>query len=102
MLLQGYVGVEGGGFAGVAYEDCEFAGVDGPVVLGFAPVAEGAGVQVERYVFGFAGSETDFFKALEFALGADGLGGWIGDVELGDIRAGDVAGVGYVEADGDG
>jgi len=41
----------------------ELAGVDGPLVAGLAPVTEGAGIQAEGHVLGFAGSQTDFFKA---------------------------------------
>ncbi len=101
LLVEGYVCVERGVFAGVADEDYEFAGIDGPLVGGFVPVAEGAGVEVEGDVAGFAGGEADFLESLEFALGADGFGGWIGDVELGDFCSGYRAGVGDVEADGD-
>ena len=70
-LLQRHFRIERGVFAGVADADDELAGIDGPLVSGFIPVAEGAGVQVEGDVSGFAGSETDLFKALEFALRAD-------------------------------
>ncbi len=62
--------MERGVLAGVADQDYELAGVDGPFVGGLVPVAEGAGVQVEGYVLGFAGGEADFFKSLQFALGA--------------------------------
>jgi hypothetical protein len=55
------------------------------------PVAEGAGVEVEGDVAGFAGGEADFFKSLQFALGAGGFGGWVGDVELRDFCSGDAA-----------
>ena len=43
-LVQCEVGVERGVFAAVAYVDYELAGVDGPLLLGVVPVAEGAGV----------------------------------------------------------
>ena len=63
------------------------------------PVAEGAGIERERDVPGFAGSETDLDEALQLAFGAIGLRGGVGDVELGDLGSGHVAGVGDVEAD---
>jgi hypothetical protein len=44
-LVERYVGGERGVFAGVAYADYELAGVDGPLVICFVPVAEGAGVE---------------------------------------------------------
>ena len=44
-LVQIDVGVEWGVFAGVAYVDYEFAGVDGPLLVWLVPVAEGAGVE---------------------------------------------------------
>ncbi len=55
-LVDGQIRVEWGAFAGVAYADYELAGVDGPLVRRFIPIAEGAGVEVERDVPGFAGS----------------------------------------------
>jgi hypothetical protein len=53
-------------------------------------------------VLRFAGSETDLFKSLQFELGAIDVGGGVGDVEFGDFGSGYAAGVGDVEADGDG
>ena len=48
--------------AGVADADDEFAGIDGPLMRPFVPLAEGARVQVESYVPGFAGSEANLLK----------------------------------------
>src|SRR5580700_2343063 len=98
-LMQIDVGVEWGVFAGVTDAKNEFAGIDDPFVSRRVPVAEGAGVETKCYVLGFAGSETDFGKALQLALGAVDLRRWVGDVELGDFGSGHVAGVGDVEAD---
>src|ERR1035437_9126013 len=94
--------VQRGVFAGVAYPDDELAGIDGPLVRFLVPVAEGAGVQVESYMLGFAGGHANLFKALQFALGASGFGGGVGDVELGYFSSGHAAGVADVEADRDG
>ncbi len=82
--------------------DDEFAGIDGPLMGRLVPIAESTGIQAESDVFGFAWSEPDFLKSLQLALGALGLGGWIGDIKLGDFRSGHAAGIGYVEADRDG
>ncbi len=43
--VQRQVGVERRVFAGVADADDELAGIDGPFVRGFIPVAEGARVE---------------------------------------------------------
>ena len=94
--------MEGRVFAGVADTDDKFAGIDGPLVGGRVPIAEGAGVEAEGDVLGFAGRQADFGKALQLTLGAGGLGGGIGDVELGHFSAGYAAGVGHVEADRNG
>src|ERR1700691_4659487 len=99
LLIQRDVGVEWGVLAGVAYVQHELAGVDGPLLVCFVPVAEGAGVEGQRDVFGFAGGEADFIEAFQFALGTGGLRGWVGDVELGYFCAFSAAGVGYVEGD---
>jgi len=92
-------GVERRVFAGVADTKDEFAGIDDPLLGWLIPVAEGARVERERDVAGFAGSETDFGESLQLALGAVNLRGWIGDVELRDLGSCDCAGVGNVEAD---
>ncbi len=97
--MQIDVGVERRVFAGVADTKNEFAGIDDPFASGSVPIAEGARVERERDVPGFAGSETDFGKALQFALGAIDLRGGVGDVELRDFGSGHAAGVGDVEAD---
>ena len=65
----------------------------------FAPVAEGAGVERERDVLGFAGSEAGFGKTFQLALGTVDFGRWVGNVELGDLGSGYCARVGDVEAD---
>ena len=77
----------------------ELAGIDGPFVGRLVPIAEGARIERERHVPGFAGSETDFGEAFQFALGAVDLRRGVGDVELGNFRSGHVAGVGHVESD---
>lgn len=51
-------------------------------------------------MFGFAGLEHDLVECLELFFGDRGRGLFIGDVDLGDIRSGDLAGVGNVEDDG--
>ena len=45
--VQGEVGLERRVFAAVADADDEFAGIDGPLVGGLIPVAEGAGIEVD-------------------------------------------------------
>jgi hypothetical protein len=80
--VQVDVGVERCVFAGVADSNDEFAGIDDPFVGRLIPIAEGARVERERDVPGFAGSETDFGEALQLALGAIDLRGRVGDVEL--------------------
>ena len=91
--------MERGVFAGVADADDKFAGIDGPLMRRVVPVAEGAGVQVESYMPGFAGSQTNLLKAFRLALRANDFSLRIGDVELGHFSPGHAAGVGYVEAD---
>ncbi len=60
-------------------------GIDGPLMGRLVPIAESTGIQAESDVFGFAWSEPDFLKSLQLALGALGLGGWIGDIKLGRL-----------------
>src|ERR1019366_5210256 len=69
-LVQCKVRMERGVFAGVADADDKFAGIDGPLMRRVVPVAEGAGVQVESYMPGFAGSQTNLLKAFQLALRA--------------------------------
>src|SRR5580704_2193103 len=97
--MQVDVGVERRVFAGVADAKNELAGIDDPFVGRLVPVTEGARVEIERDVLGFAGSETDFGEALQLALRAVDLSGGVGDVELCDLGSGHAAGVGDVEAD---
>ena len=65
----------------------------------FVPIAEGARIELERHVLGFAGSEADLRKSLQLALGPVNLRGGVGDIKLRDFGSGHAAGVGDVEAD---
>ena len=63
-LVQFNSGAERGVFAGVADAKDEFAGIDGPLVRGLIPVAEGARIKGKGDVLRFAGSEAGFFETL--------------------------------------
>src|ERR1035437_1502103 len=98
-LVQCEVRMERGVFAGVAGEDHEFAGINGPLVSRRVPVAEGASIEVDGHVFCLAGSEAHLLKTLQFTLRTLDRRGRIGDVELGDLRSGHASSIGYIEAD---
>ena len=99
--MQIDVGGERRVFAGVADANHKFAGIDDPFLRGLIPIAEGARIETKSDVFGLAGIETNFLEAFQLALRTIGLRGRIGDVELSHFSAGDAAGIGDVEADGD-
>ena len=98
-LSQHQVSIQRRVLAGVAHVNHELAGIDGPLLRGLIPVAEGARIEVQGYVLRLSGGEANLREALQFAFGTIELGGGIGDVELGNLGAFDAAGVGDVEAD---
>jgi hypothetical protein len=63
------LGVQRGVFVGVADEDHEFAGIDGPVVLRLIPVAEGAGIEREGTRFVSPGARLAFSKSFNSRSG---------------------------------
>src|SRR5579859_3274066 len=73
--------------ARVAHEDDELARIDGPLVRRLAPVAEGARIQVQCHVPGFACGEANFLEALQFPLRPFHSGRWVGNIELGNFGA---------------
>ena len=85
--------------AGVADTNHKLAGIDGPLVRGFIPVAEGARVQCERHVLVSPGASRTFSKPFNSRSGRSTLRGRIGDIELRHFGAGHAARVGHVEAD---
>jgi hypothetical protein len=58
------VAVERSVFAGVADEKNKLAGIDGPLMSGVVPVAEGSGIQCKRDAPRLSRSKTDLLKAL--------------------------------------
>ena len=66
---------------------------------GFVPVGEGAGVEVQSDMFGFAGGEANLLEAFELAFRALDFGACFRNIELGDLSAGDAAGVSDVKGD---
>ena len=75
-------------------------GIGMPVFAPGIVIGEGAGVQRDFDVFGFAGSQLYALESFELLRRARDCGTGFGNVDLGYIGSGAGAGVGYVEGDG--